>query len=82
MKRYNRITRVLVDFDPNSGVRPAYFISASGSRQKVTRILAVDTARWGYRSYMRFVLEFDARRAELYWDRTRDTWLLVKEGAV
>ena len=80
MKRYNRITRVLVDFDPNGGVKPAYFICSTGKRARVLRVLQKDEARWGFKSYTRFVLELSSGRAELYWDRTRDKWILVKEG--
>ena len=80
MKRYNRITRVLVDFDPNGGVKPAYFICSTGKRARVLRVLQKDEARWGFRSFTRYFLEFGGRFAELYWDRTRDKWILVKEG--
>lgn len=48
MKRYNRITRVLVDFDPNGGVKPAYFICSTGKRARVLRVLQKDEARWGF----------------------------------
>ena len=80
MKRYDIATRVLVDFEPGIGAKPAFFICASGTRAKVDRIIKKDEARWGFRSFTRYFLELGGRFAELYWDRTRDKWILVKEG--
>lgn len=64
MKRYDIATRVLVDFEPGIGAKPAFFICASGTRAKVDRIIKKDEARWGFRSFTRYFLEFgDALRS-------------------
>ena len=44
MKRYDIATRVLVDFEPGIGAKPAFFICASGTRAKVDRIIKKDEA--------------------------------------
>lgn len=82
MKRYNYPTRVLVEFDVNGDVKPAYFLLPSGRRARVDSILYRDEARFGYRTYTCFGLSFEQRFALLYWDKVRNKWFLIKEGMI
>ncbi|MEE0681801.1 MAG: hypothetical protein ACLVML_10535 [Candidatus Gastranaerophilaceae bacterium] len=81
MKRYNKATRVLVDFDTLGQASPVFFIASCGERAKVSRVISVAEERWGYKSFIRFRIEFNGRNAELCWDRSNDRWFLTKEGA-
>ena len=80
MKCYNRQTSVLADFNSNGEVNPAFFVCASGTRAKVNRVIRRDEIRWGFRPCIRYFIEFDGKLAELYWDKHRDMWFLIKEG--
>lgn len=79
MKYLSKLTRILVDFIPGEGPKPAFFI-LDGKRVKVDGVVSKISIRKTFDNCVLYKCKIQRKFVELLWDRDKDLWFIERIG--